>query len=56
MLEPEGTLAPNVLMLATLEVDYQADWAIVASGEFTVTGDEQFDHVTQNWEGVVCLR
>jgi len=40
-------------MPATPEVDYQVVYAIVASGEFSVTGDEQFDEVIHSGDGVV---
>ena len=52
----KGTLALNVLMPATPEVDYKVVYAIVASGEFSVTGDEQFDEVVQSGDGVVGRR
>lgn len=51
------TLPGNMARLqdpATPAVDYRVVYFSVARGEFTVTGDEQFDQVTQNGEGVAC--
>jgi len=49
-----GTLVLNVQRPATPGVDYRVIYSNVASGEFTVTGDEQFDEVIQYGEGVIC--
>jgi hypothetical protein len=51
-----GTLALNVLAPAEPEVDYKVVYSFAAQGEFTVTGDEQFDTIIQDHEGVVCRR
>ena len=49
-----GTLALSVLQPVTPGVDYWVIYAHFASGEFTVTGDEQFDEVVYDTQGVVC--
>ena len=49
-----GTLALHVLAPVEAEVDYKVVYSFAAQGEFAVTGDEQFDTIIQDHEGVVC--
>ncbi|RKZ13522.1 hypothetical protein DRQ53_12720 [bacterium] len=51
-----GTLALNVLRPVDAMTDYKVIYAFAASGQFTVTGDLQFDDVVQDDLGVVCRR
>ncbi len=51
-----GTLALNALQTTTPNVDYRMIYATAATGEFTVTGDLQFDEVIQDGTGVVGRR
>jgi len=51
-----GTLAFKAKDLSQPGVDYQMIRSHVASGTFAITGDEQFDEVVQDGDGVVGRR